>query len=126
MTGRGPLVALTLAVVALLAPALARADVVDDAPAVAARGIGDMRTFIRGTDGALWTRTWDGAAWTPWTSLGGALTSGPAASARPDGVYDVVVRGADGGYHWRAFTPAGGWTDWVPLGGGFISGPAVS
>ena len=58
-----------------------------------------------------------------WTSLGGTLTSGPAISARPDGIYDVVVRGTDGAYHHRAFTPAGGWTDLVSLGGGFLSAP---
>ena len=55
-----------------------------------------MRAFIRGSDGALWTRSWNGSSWTGWSSLGGALTSGPAISARPDGIYDVVVRGTDG------------------------------
>ena len=46
--------------------------------------------FIRGRDGALWTRSWNGSAWSGWSSLGGVLTSGPAAIARPGGIYDVV------------------------------------
>lgn len=100
--------------------------VVDDDPAVAARGAGDMRAVIRGSDAALWTRSWDGSSWTAWTSLGGELTSGPSISARPDGVYDVVARGTDGAVYHKAFTPAGGWTEWASLGGGFLSAPAVS
>ena len=102
----------------------AGAAVYDDAPAIAARGAGDMRAFIRGSDGALWTRSWDGSSWSAWSSLGGVLTSGPAASARPNGDYDVVVRGTDGGYHHRAFTPGEGWSGWAPLGGSMISRPA--
>ena len=105
---RRGLIALVCALVALPA-ASAPADVVDDAPAVAAQGTGDVRTFIRGSDGALWTRSWDGTTWTGWSSLGGVLTSGPAATARPGGIYDVVVRGGDGAYHHRAFTPTTGW-----------------
>ena len=113
--------------VAFLAVAVpAKADVVDDNPAVAAVGAGDMRVFIRGSDAALWTRTWDGSAWTSWSSLGGVLTSGPAVSARPNGSYDVVVRGIDNAYYHRAFTPAGGWTDFVSIGGSFVSAPSVT
>ena len=41
----------------------ARAAVVDDDPAVAAQGLGDMRVFVRGRDNALWTRTWNGSSW---------------------------------------------------------------
>src|SRR3954454_20190741 len=126
MVRRRVLGVLACCLAVLATAASARADVVDDAPAIAAQGSGDMRAFIRGSDGALWTRTWDGTNWTGWTSLGGVLTSGPAASARPGGIYDVVVRGSDGGYHHRAFTPAAGWTDWASLDGGFLSAPSVS
>jgi hypothetical protein len=89
-------------------PAHAALPIVDDDPAVAARGVGDMRAVIRGSDGALWTRSWGGSSWTGWSSLGGSLSSGPSISARPDGVYDVVVRGLDGAAYHKAFTPAGG------------------
>lgn len=120
------ILALACTVAALLAAAPAGADVVDDNPAVAAQGAGDMRAFIRGTDGALWTRAWNGSNWSAWTSLGGSLTSGPAAAARPGGIYDVVARGPDGAYYHRAFTPQGGWTDFASLGGGFLSAPSVT
>ena len=83
-------------------PARAALPIVDDDPAVAARGAGDMRAVIRGSDGALWTRSWDGSSWTAWTSLGGILSSGPSISARPDGIYDVVARGTDGAAHHKA------------------------
>ena len=42
-----------------------------------------MRAVIRGSDGALWTRSWNGSSWTGWTSLGGALTSGPVDQRPP-------------------------------------------
>jgi hypothetical protein len=127
LPGRRSLVAVAACCAAVLAAAVpARADVVDDDPAVAAVGAGDMRAFIRGSDGALWTRTWNGTAWSSWSSLGGLLTSGPAVSARPNGIYDVVVRGTGNTYYHKAFTPAGGWTDFAPLGGAFLSAPSVT
>jgi hypothetical protein len=127
MFRRSLLGVLACCVAVLLTAVPARAvTIVDDDPAIAARGAGDMRAVIRGSDGALWTRSWDGSSWTAWTSLGGELTSGPSISARPDGVYDVVARGTDGAVYHKAFTPAGGWTEWASLGGGFLSAPAVS
>jgi hypothetical protein len=123
---RSLLVALACCAAVLAGAVPARAATVDDGPAVAALGLGDARVFIRGTDSALWTRTWNGTTWTNWSSLGGSLTSGPAVGTRPDGVYDVVVRGPDNAYYHRAFTPAGGWSDFVSLGGSFISAPTVS
>jgi len=117
-------VVLACAAAALVA-APARADLVDDDPAVAAQGTGDMRVFIRGHDNALWTRSWNGSSWSGWSSLGGVLTSGPAALARPGGIYDVFVRGNDNAILQKSFTPSGGWTGWVSLGGTFTSGPGA-
>ena len=110
----------------MLAAAPAGAEVVDDDPAIAAQGIGDMRLFVRGRDGALWTRSWNGSTWSDWSSLGGQLTSGPAAMTRPGGVYDVFVRGGDNAIHHIYFTPGGGWSGWASLGGGFTSGPGAT
>src|SRR2546430_9755981 len=48
---------------------------------VAVSSWGPDRTdvFIRGTDEALWQKTWDGRTWSKWHSLGGAIQSAPAA-----------------------------------------------
>ena len=125
--GRRSLLGAVACCVAVLAAAVpAQADVVDDGPAVAAQGVGDMRVFIRGSDGALWTRSWNGTAWTSWSSLGGVLTSGPAVTVRPNGIYDVIVRGPGNAYFHRYFSPAGGWSDFVSIGGAFLSAPTVT
>ena len=112
---------------AVLAAAPAQAAVVDDDPSIAAQGAGDIRLFVRGTDGALWTRSWNGTTWSAWGSLGGQLTSGPSAIARPGGIYDVYVRGLDTAYYHKYFTPAGGWSEWERLTEGhFNSAPGAS
>jgi hypothetical protein len=41
---------------------------------------GQTDLFVRGGDNALWHRTWRAGSWTDWESLGGVLTSGPAAA----------------------------------------------
>jgi hypothetical protein len=111
---------------ALLAAAPARADVVDDDPAIAAVGVGDMRMFVRGTDGAVWTRSWNGSSWSGWSSLGGVATSGPVAITRGN-IYDVFVRGGDNAYYHKYFTPAAGWyPSWERIGGAFSSAPGAS
>lgn len=110
--------------VLLAAPAQA---VVDDDPSIAAQGVGDMRVFVRGTDSALWTRSWNGTSWSGWASLGGQLTSGPTAVARPGGIYDVYARGLDSAYYHKFFTPSGGWSAWERLPTGvFTSAPGAS
>ena len=111
---------------ALLGAAPARADVVDDDPAIAAVGAGDMRMFVRGTDGAVWTRSWNGSSWSGWSSIGGVATSGPVAITRGN-IYDVFVRGGDNAYYHKYFTPAEGWSpSWERIGGAFLSAPGAS
>ncbi len=123
---RGTVLAVLACTLAVFGAAPAVAAGVDDDPSVAAQGTGDMRLFVRGRDGALWTRSWNGSTWSSWSSLGGQLTSGPTAMARPGGIYDVFGRGTDGAIHQRFFTPQGGWSGWISLGGGFLSGPGAT
>jgi hypothetical protein len=52
--------------------------------------------FVKGTDTAMWQRTWDGAIWKPYASLGGVLNSDPGAISWSPFRIDVFVRGADG------------------------------
>jgi hypothetical protein len=124
---RRKIVALPGCALAVSMAAPARADIVDDDPAIAAQGVGDMRVFVRGTDGALWTKSWNGSSWSPWSSLGGVLTSGPVVSVRPGGVYDVFVRGSDNGYYHKYFSPNTGWSQWGALNAGsFAFAPGAS
>ncbi len=53
--------------------------------------------FAKGTDGALYYKQWNSTTgWSASTSLGGVLTSGPAAVSKGAGAITVFVRGSDG------------------------------
>jgi len=97
------------------APCLHEEEEDDDmppAPAVVIDTTGSQWLFVRGTDAALWyTRDGD-----PWTSLGGVLTSGPDATAGPDGRVDVAVRGQDGASYIISYQD-GTWGGYQHLGG---------
>ena len=85
--------------------------------------------FVQGTDHALWTKHYQsGSGWSGWQSLGGSLTSSPAAGSTSAGVIDVFERGTDGAL-WQQTTTNGGnsWSGWTSLGGQIASdtGPAV-
>jgi len=79
--------------------------------------------FRRGSDSALWYKTWNGA-WTRWDSLGGQLTAEPGAARWGDDRADVYVKGADNGlwHKWRN----GSWSGWESLGGTLTSAPAAT
>jgi len=80
-----------------------------------ARGPNSLDVFVQGTDHALWYSHWDGTKWSASTSLGGALTSSPAATSRSSSTIDVFVFGSDNGL-WRN-TYNGGWSGWQSAGG---------
>jgi len=82
--------------------------------------------FVIGVDKALW-HTWDdGAAWHEWQSLGGTLTSAPAA-VWTDTRLDVYARGTDNAM-WHIYWDdvKGAWSEWELMGGELISGPVVA
>jgi hypothetical protein len=66
--------------------------------------------FRLGSDNTLRWRHYNGAAWGNWTSLGGALASGPTATALPGGEVRVFARGGDEAVWTRSFQ--GGWGGW--------------
>jgi hypothetical protein len=109
------------------APTLVGASV-GGAPAVCAPDANSLALFARGTDGALWYEHWDGTTWSVSMSLGGVLTSDPAATSNATGHIDVCVRGSDNAL-WEKTTTNGGssWSAWTSLGGQIPSGtgPAV-
>src|SRR6266536_3660151 len=66
---------------------------------------------------------WYDSGWSDWESLGGILTSSPAASSWASGRLDVFARGTDSAL-WHKWYESG-WSDWESLGGTLISAPAA-
>jgi len=92
-------------------------------PASTAWPSGRVDVFQRGSDGALWAKSFTGT-WSPWYSLGGYLTSEPTAASWGEGRIDVFGKGGDGAIWHRALNN-GVWSGWDSLGGGFTSGPGA-
>ncbi len=75
-----------------------------------------LAVFGRGTDNALWWRHQTASGWTSWQSLGGVLTSKPAAAAGMTdqfGPLGVFARGSDGVVWFRTYGPGGNWSRWT-------------
>ena len=81
--------------------------------------------FVRGTDNALWHRSWNGTSWSAWDSLGGILTSNPSAVSQGPGRLDVFVRGTDNAIWHRAWNGTA-WSSWDSVGGIATSGADVT
>jgi Repeat of unknown function (DUF346) len=125
----GALLALVLALCACSTSfvATAGADVVDDDPAAASTGLGNMSIAMRDSAGNLVTRGWSGTQWSPWAALTGmTLSSGPSMDIRPGPITDVFARGPDNAIYHRYYTQANGWSDWGSIGGCAASAPASS
>jgi hypothetical protein len=114
------------AVAALALTGTARAEVLDDNPAAASRGPGQITVFLRASDGSLQVSDLSGDSFTPWQSLGGYLDSGPGAVGRTPQVTDAFVRGGDGALYQQTFLPEGRWSGWYRLGHTMLSSPTVS
>ena len=92
-------------------------------PAADAQDANSINIFVQGTDHALWYSHWGGTKWSAWKSLGGVLTSSPAATSPTSGVLDVFVRGTNGGLYEKTSTNGGSsWSAWTSLGGQIASG----
>ena len=92
-------------------------------PAACAQNANSLDVFVQGTGNALWHKSLQGSTWSAWESLGGNLTSSPAATSPSNGVIDVFARGTDGAL-WSKNTTNGGtsWTSWHSLSGQLASG----
>jgi hypothetical protein len=64
----------------------------------------------------MYQKTWNGTSWSNWISLGGSLTSSPAATSPTSGAIDVFVRGGDNGL-WENSYSNGSWSGWTSVGG---------
>ena len=89
---------------------------VGDGPAATSASPGTEDVFARGFDDALWTRHRTGSGWGPWTSLGGIITTAPAASGN-----NIYARGGDNALWTRTLS-----TGWSSLGGIITTAPAAS
>jgi peptidoglycan/xylan/chitin deacetylase (PgdA/CDA1 family) len=88
-------------------------------PTVCADGNG-LNVFVQGTDGALWWKHYtSGSGWGAWLSLGGVLTSAPAAVSRSAGTIDVFVRGTNGSIWERSYNSR--WGAWTSVGSTFAA-----
>ncbi|WP_324276180.1 hypothetical protein [Blastococcus brunescens] len=100
------------------------------APAAVTGNGSRIDLFVVGADRALWhtVTTVDGSGrptgFAPWQSLGGVLTSSPAAASSTSGRLIVSGRGADGAI-WSRTWDGGGWQQWRSAGGLSVSAPAV-
>jgi hypothetical protein len=83
-----------------------------------------MVVVARGADGAIYERHLAAGAWTPWASIGGQVSSGPAAAAYGDAIH-VFALGSDSAV-WQNVLRGGSWSGWVSLGGAGTSAPAAT
>ncbi len=95
-------------------------------PTAAFAATNRLDVFCRGTDQAVWLRTWQPASgWLPWFRIGGIATSAPdAASPGPNDPAQIVVRGADNAA-WHMFWNGSAWVA-ESLGGICSSGPTAA
>jgi Uncharacterized protein conserved in bacteria (DUF2334) len=95
-------------------------------PAAVSWADGRIDLFGRGTDNALWHRSYNNSAWSDWESLGGQLaaTTGPAVSSQAAGQLDVFVIGTDQALWHRSYA-SGTWSTWESLSGQLTASPAA-
>jgi hypothetical protein len=84
-------------------------------------GAGVVAIFGEGTDHQLWWTTRVNGTWAPWSSLGGNLTSQPAAVFRGPFNYSVYIRGSNGAV-WARDHSTAGWNAWHSIGGQLYGG----
>lgn len=94
-------------------------------PAAASPATQRLELFYRGPDGALWHRSFAGAAWAPAQRFGGIITADPAAVSSGPSRTDVFGRGQDNQL-WHGWYDGTTWSGWEPLGGQLASAPRVS
>lgn len=101
------------------------------APAVGRNLSGSLELFAQAPGGTVSTATQSASyssGWTPWSSLGGSVTSPPAVGRDASGTLEIFAAGAGGAIVHDVQALAGGpWSGWASLGGSLAAAtPAVS
>lgn len=65
------------------------------APAVVSTGVNDRDVYVRGADGGVYHKFWDGSKWNGWFGLGGEIKGAPAVVCPTPSTIDIYVRGMD-------------------------------
>ncbi len=89
-------------------------------------GPGRLDVFAKGTDNALWHRYYAASGWSIWSSLGGSISSEPAAVSWGPGRIDVFARGTNNDLQHIFYSSSSGWSSWYSHGGTLASGPDVA
>ncbi|HLL25721.1 MAG TPA: hypothetical protein VK427_26470, partial [Kofleriaceae bacterium] len=79
---------------------------------------GRVLVVVRGTNSAIYSRTFDGT-WSDWVGLGGATTDSPAVVLDRDGHLNVFIRGTDDAIYCSTFD--GAWSGWQRTGDGYTN-----
>ncbi|MBI3866998.1 MAG: hypothetical protein HY299_00570 [Verrucomicrobia bacterium] len=103
-----------------------------DAPTSVTWGPNRLDIFVRGSNGGVYHKYWNGNQWGPtpadWGNLSGDVTGSPTAvSWGPDRI-DLFARGTDGGVfhkYWNGNQWGPSPTDWAGLGGRITDSPAA-
>ncbi len=101
-------------------------------PAVISSGPGKINVFVKGADGRLWEKWFDGHGWVnTWNNLGGDMVnSSMSAISWGNGHVDLFQTASDGTIWHRYYLPdAIGWRGWEGLGrpnGPYIASPPAA
>ncbi|MBW4032917.1 MAG: hypothetical protein HIU88_09665 [Acidobacteria bacterium] len=84
---------------------------------------GNVTVAVRGSDNALWVDTLStGGTWGGWTSLGGALTSGPSLASQNSSDLEAFARNSTGGISYTQYNGTS-WSAWTSIGGAALGEP---
>lgn len=94
-------------------------------PCVVSSGPDHRDVYIRGANGAVWHKWWNGSQWSAWDDLGGQIQGGPGVVIA-GGTTDIYARGMDDAL-WQKYWDGSSWSDWFRHDDGAIlgSGPCI-
>lgn len=87
--------------------------------------MGHLTVAVRGTDNALWIRTYADGAWGSWTSLGETLTGSPAIESTGPGGLGIYYAGTSGELY-EVWTTTSTWSSPYDLGTTIVGRPGVT